>query len=73
MASKQSASGSSALTEVERILQILEKNAMLKQRVMYRIRELKRSMGEREKTYSVREQKEIRLQKQQEQLEKKKT
>ena len=60
------------LSEVDRIQQILEKNHPLKQRVLYRIRELKRAMGDRQKTYSLREQKEIRLLQQQQEMEKKK-
>ena len=60
---KKSAS-STGLSEVDRILQILDENQALKKRVLYRIRELKRSMGGPNKTAPLREQKEIRLQQQ---------
>jgi hypothetical protein len=64
---------SSPFSDLDSIHQILDKDPALKQRVLYRIRELKRAMGDRKKTYSLQEQKEIRLQYQQQELEKKKT
>lgn len=64
---------STGLSEVDRILQILDENQALKQRVLYRIRELKRAMGGQNKTHSLHEQKEIRLQHQQQETRKKKT
>ncbi len=64
---------STGLSEVDRILQILDKNQALKQRVLYRIRELKRAMRGQNKTPPLREQKEIRLQQQQHEMKKKKS
>ena len=55
-----------SIPELDHIQLILDNNPALKQKVLYRIRELKLNMGGGKKTYSMQEQKEIRLQQQRE-------